>query len=298
MRHPVLTCRVKFASARSRNEKQRNLRCLAAILVIVFLPFLRPSDAFAQGTELQLLRMRNAALAAENDSLRLRLVSLEEPRDTWEALSGVEDVVTSLDTEVRTERLVALASPSLNVPWRPSIGKAIGKYTGARRRMMSRALGRYAMHYDYFRSVFARYGVPEELTALCIVESAVSPSAVSPAGAAGMWQLMPSTARQYGLAVDENADERTDVGRSTVAAAMLLRDLHRELGSWALAVMAYNCGSGAVRRAQILSGGATDPWKILAFLPEETQGYLPSFLAASYLTVYGESVEGLVASIR
>lgn len=126
----------------------------------------------------------------------------------------------------------------------------------------------------------------------------MSSAAVSPAGAAGMWQLMPSTARQYGLTVDENMDERTDVRRSTVAAAMLLRDLYRDLGSWALAVMAYNCGAGAVTRARILSGGSADPWQILSRLPRETQGYLPSYLAVSYLTVYGEREEGLVANVR
>lgn len=280
------------------NNNERVFRASLKYLLAFYLLFLIPCNAVAQGSDMHLLKMRNAALQAENDSLRLRLLSLEEPEDIWETLSGIDDVVSSLDSGDDLARLVALASPSMDVPWKPSVAKAIERYTGPRRRMMCNALGRYARHYDYFQAVFSKYGVPDELTALCIVESAVSSSAVSPAGAVGMWQLMPSTARQYGLAVDENRDERTDVKRSTVAAAMMLRDLHRNLGSWTLAVMAYNCGSGAVRKAQILSGGATDPWQILSYLPKETQGYLPSFLAVSYLTVYGEREEGLVANLK
>lgn len=280
------------------NNKRGVFCVFAKILLAFYLLFLLPCSVMAQGSDVQLLRMCNAALLAENDSLRLRLIALETPDDNWDALSGIEDVVSYLDAGTDRASLVALASPSMDVPWKPSVDKAIERYTGPRRKMMCNALGRYARHYDYFQSVFSKYGVPEELTAICIVESAVSPGAVSPAGAVGMWQLMPSTARQYGLAVDENRDERTDVRRSTVAAAMLLRDLYRNLGSWTLSVMAYNCGSGAVRKAQILSGGSKDPWRILSYLPKETQGYLPSFLAVSYLTVYGEREEGLVANVR
>lgn len=265
-------------------------------MTVSFLLFSAPLSA--QTSELQRLRLRNAALQKELDSLRMRLSSMEEPDDTWAFLSGLDGSVSSLEDVDDLPALVAKASPSVDAVWKPSVGKALSRYTGARRRMTCLALGRYARNYAYFKSVFLRYGVPEELTALSIVESAVSPMAVSPAGAAGVWQLMPSTARQYGLVVDEIVDERTDMQKSTVAAARLLCDLHRELGSWSLALMGYNCGAERVRKAQIRAGGTSDPWMVLPFLPSETQAYLPSFLAVSYLTVYGESREGLVADSR
>lgn len=256
-------------------------------------------DVYSQARGTSLLLERNAALQAKVDSLERLIALMEAESDPWAMLTGLDDTedspgVSSLDDAPETfAACVARASPSLGLRPVPAVAAHVGRCTGRNRAMTERALGRYARHYDHFRRVFMEYGVPEELTALCIVESAVTPSAVSPAGAVGMWQIMPSTARQYGLVVDGSVDERTDVEKSTRAAARFLRDLHVELRSWPLAVMAYNCGAEAVRRAQIRSGGSSDPWTVLRHLPSETQAYLPAFLAISYLTVYGESREGL-----
>ena len=133
-----------------------------------------------------------------------------------------------------------------------------------------------------FERAFRKYGVPVELIPLCVVESAVSRDALSPAGAAGMWQLMPETARGYGLRVDNEIDERYNVDRSTEVAARFLLDLKKTLGGWPLAVMAYNCGTGRVRTA-IIKAGSVDPWAVLDYVPAETQAYLPSLLAVGYL---------------
>lgn len=259
------------------------------------------APALSQSRDVLRLQERNAELQAEIDSLKMRIASLEADADPWSQLSGLDDEWASGDVSSLDDSpdglawFIARSSPSMDIRYDPVIARHLSRYTGRNRRMTERALGRYARRYDYFRDVFRKYGVPEELTALCIVESAVTPTAVSPAGAVGMWQIMPSTARQYDLLVDGTTDERKDVERSTDAAARILRDLHRKLGSWPLALMGYNCGGEAVRRAQIRAGGSSDPWEVLPFLPSETQAYLPAFLAVSYLTVYGESREGIVA---
>lgn len=269
-------------------------RILVTLSVLLFwLPSL------SQSRDALRLQERNAELQAVIDSLKMRIASLEADADPWSQLSGLDDEWTSGDVSSLDDSpdglawFIARSSPSLDIRYDSAIARHLSRYTGRNRRMMERALGRYARRYDYFRKVFASYGVPEELTALCIVESAVTSSAVSPAGAVGIWQIMPSTGRQYGLQVDEDVDERTDMEKSTDAAARILRDLHRKLGSWSLALMGYNCGGEAVRRAQIRAGGSTDPWEVLPYLPSETQAYLPAFLAVSYLTVYGESREGM-----
>lgn len=267
--------------------------CLALLLCI-------PVSVHAQDRRYHDLLRRNDELQRKVDSLSSRLAALELTADPWTSLEGLDDGwngegISTLDDGDDFPVYVLRASPSFDIEYDPSVGVHVQRYLGTRRRMTEKALGRYARWYPMFSGTFARYGVPDELTALCIVESAVTSGAVSPAGAAGMWQLMPMTARQYGLVLDENVDERLDVTKSTDAAARLLRDLHDRLGSWSLALMAYNCGAENVRKAQIRAGGGTDPWMILRYLPGETQAYLPAFLAVSYLSVYGEVREGLKA---
>lgn len=269
--------------------------------VLIVMPLLACVDASSQTDEVRRLTALNAALQAQLDSLRSVIADMESCMDPWHGLTGLDvqgvpGVVSSLgDDHDELAEYVMKASPSMGLRYDPSIADHLSRYTGRFRGMTEAALGRYARRYSFFRDEFSACGVPEELTALCIVESAVSASALSPAGAAGMWQLMPATALQYGLRVDVTVDERLDVEKSTRAAARFLRDLHVELRSWPLAVMAYNCGAEAVRRAQIRSGGSSDPWVVIRHLPAETQAYLPAFLAVSYLTVYGESREGLEA---
>ena len=101
-----------------------------------------------------------------------------------------------------------------------------------------------------------------------------------------MWQLMPDTARRYGLRVGGGEDERYSVEKSTEAAARLLRNLKDDLGSWSLAVMAYNCGAARVRKA-VMASGTTDAWVVWKRVPKETQAYLPALLAVGYLMEYG-----------
>lgn len=151
------------------------------------------------------------------------------------------------------------------------------------RKAAANILTRWNGREKVFRQIFRKYGIPEQLSALCIIESAMNETAVSRAGATGAWQLMPQTARDYGLRVDGLVDERLDAVLSCAAAARHLRDLRGMLGSWELAVAAYNCGPGNVRKA--MKKAESDRFeKIRRYLPSETRGYLPMLAGALLLT--------------
>lgn len=142
------------------------------------------------------------------------------------------------------------------------------------------------MYHPLFEETLTAYGVPEELKYLAIVESAMNPQATSRVGAAGLWQFMYHTGKVYDLEVNSLVDERRDPYASTVAAARYLRDLHRIFGDWILAIAAYNCGPGNINKAIARSGGKTGYWEIYPYLPRETRGYIPAFIAATYVMNY------------
>ena len=140
---------------------------------------------------------------------------------------------------------------------------------------------------EYYQPLFeeslARYNVPEELKYLPIVESAMNPTATSRVGAAGLWQFMYTTGKNYGLEVNSVVDERRDAYKSSDAAAHYLHDLYKIFGDWQLAIAAYNCGPGNINKAIARSGGKRNFWQIYDYLPRETRGYIPAFIAATYV---------------
>ena len=140
---------------------------------------------------------------------------------------------------------------------------------------------------EYYQTLFeeslSRYDVPEELKYLTIVESAMNPQATSRVGAAGLWQFMYTTGKNYGLEVNSIIDERRDAYKSSDAAAHYLHDLYNVFGDWHLAIAAYNCGPGNVNKAIARSGGKHNFWQIYPYLPRETRGYVPAFIAATYI---------------
>lgn len=138
-------------------------------------------------------------------------------------------------------------------------------------------------YHPIFEEALARYNVPEELKYLTIVESAMNPQATSRVGAAGLWQFMYTTGKNYGLEVNSVIDERRDTYKSTDAAAHYIRDLYKIFGNWHLAIAAYNCGPGNINKAIARSGGKKDFWEIYPYLPHETRGYIPAFIAATYI---------------
>ncbi len=272
---------------------------IITLLLFLALPFPLKGQGVSESDR---LRMELINLRQINDSLsrELQFYRRNYVPDLWAGLTGMEE---DKDVEndysgfgLRAEKgpsplqvEVSRAVPSFTLAYNPIYESFIEKYTITKRKSMPYILGRYNMYLPSFRATFAKYGVPEELIALCIVESAVSREALSSAGARGMWQLMPATARQYGLTVNETLDERLLVDKSTDAAARVLRDLKRSLGTWELAVLAYNCGSASVRRAIIKSEGKKDVWQIYDWLPSETRAYLPSLIAAAYCVRYHEN---------
>ena len=138
-------------------------------------------------------------------------------------------------------------------------------------------------YFPVFEQSLAKFEVPEELKYLTIVESAMNPQATSRVGAAGLWQFMYTTGKNYGLEVNSIIDERRDTYKSSDAAAHYIHDLYRIFGDWHLAIAAYNCGPGNINKAIARSGGKRDFWQIYPYLPRETRGYIPAFIAATYI---------------
>ncbi len=157
-------------------------------------------------------------------------------------------------------------------------------------RVMSRRLDLTLMqqerYFPLFEEALDRYGVPDEVKYLAIVESALNPQATSRVGAAGLWQFMYNTGKLYDLEVNSVIDERRDPVKSSFAAARHLSDLYRIFDDWTLAIAAYNCGAGNVNKAIARSGGKRDFWQIYYNLPRETRGYIPSLIAVIYVMHY------------
>ena len=157
------------------------------------------------------------------------------------------------------------------------------------------ALGRVQQLRPLLEPILREQGVPTDLAAVVLVESGGRPTALSPKGALGLWQLMPETARRYGLTVTPDKDDRTDLTKSTQAAARYLRDLHAQFGDWQLAFAAYNAGEQAVHQA-MLRTGSSEFTGLSALLPSETRAYVPAVMTA--LPLFGRAKEYSVATLQ
>lgn len=159
----------------------------------------------------------------------------------------------------------------------------IDLYAVRRRDISSKVLGMSQLYFPMIEEALARHGIPLEMKYLAIVESALNPTAISSAGAGGLWQFMVGTGKQYNLNVTSYQDDRFDAYKSTEAACKYLKFLYNTFGDWQLALAAYNSGPGNVNKAIRRSGGAKDFWSIKPYLPKETQGYVPAFIAVNYV---------------
>lgn len=187
--------------------------------------------------------------------------------------------------ETYIERLSRLPNV-MEMPYNNIVQQFIDRYTGRLRHSVSYMLGASNFYTPIFEEALESYGLPLELKYLPVIESALNPMATSHAGAAGLWQFMVATGKQYGLEVNSLVDERRDPVKSSFAAARYLKDLYNIFGDWSLVIAAYNCGPENINKAIHRAGGEADYWKIYPYLPRETRGYVPAFIAANYVMNY------------
>ncbi len=192
----------------------------------------------------------------------------------------------SLPDSVLSRRLIDMVSP-INLPYNDIVKGYISRYTSARYGTIKRIMSLSQYYFPIFEEALLRHGLPVEFCAMPVIESALSATALSPMGAMGLWQFMPSTGKSYGLEINSLVDQRCDVEASTEAACRFLKDLYAIYNDWSLVIAAYNCGPGNVNKAMARSGVKRGTfWDIYYFLPRETRGYVPAFIGASYAFAY------------
>lgn len=224
----------------------------------------------------------------------LQMYELDSLLNDWMTKNYLTNVENCLSTGVNPEfdhetyalRLSRLPNV-IEMPYNEIVRKYIDRYCERLRPSVSIMLAACNFYNPIFEEALESYQIPLELRNLPIIESALHPNAVSRAGAVGLWQFMIGTGKKYGLEVTSLIDERKDPIKASYAAAHYLKDLYDIFGDWSLAIAAYNCGPGnvskAIRRA---GGGKTDFWGIYQYLPAETRGYVPAFIAANYVMNY------------
>ena len=195
------------------------------------------------------------------------------------------DVNPVFEKEVYIDRLKRMPT-IIEMPYNEVVQKFIDRYSGKLRRSVSFMLGASNFYMPIFEEALEAYNLPLELKYLPVIESALNPKAVSHVGATGLWQFMLPTGKRYGLEVNSLIDERRDPVKASYAAAHYLSDLYKIFDDWSLVIAAYNCGPTNVNKAIHRAKGNADYWNIYPYLPKETRGYVPAFIAANYIMNY------------
>jgi len=191
--------------------------------------------------------------------------------------------VSTLSDSVCKARLRGIISP-IHLPYNEIVRKHIVAYLTTHKSLSRRMLSLAPYYFPIIEQELDRCGLPLELKFLSVIESALQPTAVSRAGAVGLWQFMLPTGRQYRLEINSMVDERRSPVASTRAACLYLKDLYRIFGDWTLVLAAYNYGPGNITKAlQRAGSGATTYWDIYPYLPRETRDYIPAFVALTYI---------------
>lgn len=263
-------------------------RYFTALLLCLYSCF-----AFAQGTltvvddntgKEESISLPEGMLEAEIDSMmRQWCARTYLTYDSASCESTGEDIACAPEEYVR--RLQNLPNV-IEMPYNSVVRKFIDQYTGRLRRSVAMMLGASNFYIPIFEDALEAYQLPLELKYLPVIESALNPGATSKAGAGGLWQFMPATGKRYDLEINSLIDERRDPVKSSYAAARMLKSLYEIFGDWTLVIASYNCGPANVSKAIKRAGGERDYWKIYPYLPQETRGYVPAFIAANYAMNY------------
>lgn len=209
------------------------------------------------------------------------ILSLTTP---FKSFSALENSLTHVHKDQLKERIENIRS-EIDLRYTTEVHSIINTYIKNYRVGSEILLGRTEKYFPIYEQEFEKQGVPRELKYVSVVESSLIPRAISHVGATGLWQFMKATGRLYGLTINSAVDERKDPIRSTSAASNYLKDLYHEFGDWTLALAAYNCGPGNVRKA-LNRSGRQDFWEIKNYLPRETRRYIPKYVAIAYVMNY------------
>ncbi len=198
-----------------------------------------------------------------------------------------ENLILNVPDSVIKERIKNIATP-IDLAYNRLVQNYVDRYVNRGEIIAPRLLGRSIQYFPVFEKYLDVFGLPLELKYLPAIESALNTNAVSRAGATGLWQIMYRTGLMLGLEINSYVDERRDPEKSTIAACMFLKQLYETYQCWNLALAAYNCGPGRLNGAIRRSGGETNYWKLLPYLPRETRNYVSAFIAVTYLFSYYE----------
>jgi len=267
--------------------KSRNIRGIILSVALLLATLFSPSSAFSQVIENTDMDYFINAYTANYDSLLHHYYFRKNKQLVNSKYKLGSPATEKVDFETVTDSMIyrrlLLLNTKVPLEYNPIVRGYVSMYLKKMNHSIDVMLSMAEYYFPMFEEVLDKYGVPCELKYLAIIESALNTNAVSKAGATGLWQFMMQTGRNYDLEINTFVDERRDPLKATHAAARYLRDLNRIYNNWPLAIASYNCGPGNVNKAIARSGGARSFWGVYSYLPRETRGYIPAYIAAVYM---------------
>ncbi len=257
---------------------------------ILYLPILSLLILSASATDNKILISDTQFQKALKDTIPINIAEEDELMEEAAKTRTLpkKELVTyfSQATKYGFKNLFTNYSYNTSVPYtaqiNPSAEIFVQGYIKAHGNYLQKMKGWGQPYFNLIENVLSQYGLPKELKYIAVIESNLSTGATSRVGAGGPWQFMPYTARDYGLVVNDNLDERRDYLKSTHAAARYLLSLYRQMHDWLLVMAAYNGGPGRVYNA-IKKSGSNDFWRLQYYLPEESRTYVKRFIATHYI---------------
>ncbi len=292
----LLVCSIGFAQQGKKNDKKLNTKKVQVVETIKVSKIADELPSTVVATSLKdttIFDLKDMALARKKDSLWLKeLYKSDLFEDIYNSVVNQEYEAVDYDelpTEVLKQRLKELdARTPFKVEYNASLESVIKQYLKNRRGSLERLMGLSEYYFPLFEQELDKHNLPLELKYLAVIESALNPRAQSRVGATGLWQFMFPTGKMFGLDVSSYVDDRSDPILATEAACKYLTSLNNSFNDWDLALAAYNSGPGNVSKAIRRSGGKTNYWSLRDYLPRETAGYVPAFLATMYIFEYAK----------